>query len=740
MGMYDNPAFKDTTAVTTHNIHSKGDGFHVSHQDVYNLVQHEVRRTREMTNLHAQLHRIYAGNLDYHTTAFTNNFNHFVQLMPKYSDATVTGGGTLNAPNKKVHMRTKDHHLCLNRGNCANETHTALAVGCKDAYISDEKTENACSASHTPLTTSDNITSRMASMAEYYDKPSIGVAKKGEQSYPAIDGFEGDNIGTKASFDNSLIVKKTNNFSWFGSASEDAVGGTGANPNDLFYYTKVEYTNSPTGVPAGLSTTAEHAFADQNNEIFQNYAIAGGNCDTGYNNPITLQQAGKQVSNTCLGGADVGKMISEFPKGKPDAGTGTYYHWGNSSKAENKTNITSPASAPLTYSTGDQDKFLMYNSSKAFQKVDGKVILKHAKILTSVSNDFVNTNLPVPSGGENAEFIQIYKTSGTAGNPGPDKAYFVSGILGANDFMKNNFAFDGTGTGTGTTPTINLYARLKKINPGTADSDEACKSVSNSNTTHDVQLYDDKHGLSLQPASDIQNDVTGQGTNPKSKLCEFGKQMDIPGKYMLAIARVLQYQMKFTARELYLLNLYQYGTVVKIDKGTNPATAVSPIDEKKCKDVIKFGEGVQYVHKTDAQSIDCPTRYIVLPKAPAKAAVASSEIVVIGDVDGEITNGAPVPTSSFVLVEYTEPNLNKQALKDIYSGRPLVTLSHQKYRDIQTELLTNYKLVGHDIDELNKIAVLQEDTKVLGNKNYYMVMIYTVVLFFLLGTIYMISK
>lgn len=722
--MYDKPAFADTTTVTTHNIHSRGDGFHNSHRDVYKLVQNEVRRTKLMTDLHAQLHKIYAGNLDYHTSAFSEGLHTFFQLMPTYSDSNITGDKIMNT-DKKVYMRMNDHYNCLDGTAACTNTHKAEE--CNEAYVSKEDTTtNPCPNKHRELDGGSAITSAMASMAEYYGKTKIGLAQKGVQAYPAIEGYlqEGDFVG-------GAFTVKNGDPTWF-------TAGTVANPNDLFYYTKVEMTSdeNKSVAQAGLSTTAEPGFPNgtsptgtdvNTNNIFQNYSQAGANCDNDDPTSITLDKAGEQVG--CLENQNVGGLISRFPD---TVSKGNYYHWDFTHATANKIYIKNKK---LT----KNGQYLSTTDGNAFEKVKGEVILKHASIKGKTEVNFTADGLTVPV--DDAEFIQIYKT-----NSGDDKAFVVpKSSLTAASFMKNNFAF-GT---DGTMSTIELYARLKMVDSTSTSGNEACASVSNANTIHNVISYNTSHGKTLNSAKQYANQVSGQGAVTPSKLCEFAKQMNIPGRYMLAIARILRYQMKFTARELYLLNLYQYGTVVKIDSKTTTtpteAIVVSPIDETKCENVIGFSDTKKYGPKNGASATDCPAeRYIVLPLKHVNDATGVVKKKEFGYVDGEVANGADVPTnipsSSFVLVEYTETNLDNSDLKKIYSGRPLITLSHKKYKNIQDELLNNYRLVGHDIDELNKIAALQEDTRVLGNKNYYMVMIYTVILFFLLGTIYMISK
>jgi hypothetical protein len=67
-------------------------------------------------------------------------------------------------------------------------------------------------------------------------------------------------------------------------------------------------------------------------------------------------------------------------------------------------------------------------------------------------------------------------------------------------------------------------------------------------------------------------------------------------------------------------------------------------------------------------------------------------------------------------------------------------MTEKAYQEASKSLRDSYNLIEHDIKELNKIAALQEDVTVLGNMHYYRLIIYVVVLFFLIVSVYYISK
>lgn len=707
MSMY-NDDFKNKQHVTTHKMYDTGDSFHQHHKTVYNLVQNELKKTREMTNLHGKLHKIYAGNLDYHAAAFDKGIHKFIQLMPRPTSGAKLDQTSLSSVNKALHLRKKNHHLPLHDPG-ANGGTTESAM-CNTAYISAES--SGCDNTHERVFISSN---KIASMAEYYDKM-VGTATKNPplavgdtpppppEVYFAMDGFNREN------HDLNVSTQYTpSELQWFGQ-------DTTAKANDLFFKT-TPYTGE---------NSIEYPAVSEGSP-FVNYSTSNGpNCNAIIGNNIQLNDAIGHVKN-CLDNDQIRNTITEFPS-NPDPPN--FYKW-NINNPINK--ITLDATHNTLVIAADNSTIDVANSptdppganNTVFDLVKNNIIIKHDKI-GRISADVVGNSIAIPpsSDARNSDYIQIYTRMTSAGVIENSVAYFITETIGNEMLMKNNFAPNE----------IKLYARKKVVSP---TDQEPCRGLSNNNTPHELTYYDSTtYNEKELLATDIQSIVSGDGLSNErtTKLCEFGTQLTIPGKYLVAIARVLQYQQKFMARELYLLNLYQYGTIVKIegqDAAGNFKTVV-PIEESvACSKVVLAGDAADYPGS-------CPKRFIVLPLENASGI---DGVLLAADLNdaGQAASAVVLPKSNFAVVDYEKAHKNPNLMKS-YSGRPLITLSQKAYSDIQEELMSNYKLVGHDIDELNKISALQEDTKVLGNKNYYMVMIYTVILFFLLGTIYMISN
>lgn len=165
-----------------------------------------------------------------------------------------------------------------------------------------------------------------------------------------------------------------------------------------------------------------------------------------------------------------------------------------------------------------------------------------------------------------------------------------------------------------------------------------------------------------------------------------------------------------------LFDFYQRGTVVKYTavNGTENATIVP----------------VPFETYEEPPSVSTtPLRYIVFPREKVSPTTSKD----IEDIVECTTYFENCP-SSFVLVEWTIGNVKN--LAQYSSGAAFKGLTNEAYNKASQALLESYNIVEHDVKELNKIKALQTDVSILGNMNYYRMIIYAVVLFFLLVSVY----
>lgn len=304
---------------------------------------------------------------------------------------------------------------------------------------------------------------------------------------------------------------------------------------------------------------------------------------------------------------------------------------------------------------------------------------------------------------------------------------------------------------------------MKEATTTTSTTSECKELINNLQPRLDVMTENKK----LDDATSVLNTQYGNAQSPKN-WCNIRSTIDIHAKHILAMTYLVRYHTVFLQRELQMMNYYQYGTVVYINPETQLGTSILAQSVKPAFE--KINSKVQLVN--DAQTAkgqyqtatggtldklephnplelkQTPTGtklYIVLPKGSAGETDNEFQIPDVKDVGDLIlvkgVGTGMIPNtlySMFYLVPWSSSNIN--AVKKLSSGRAFKGLSYQMYNELGKDLRDTYKLAETDINEINKLHAMQGDLTAIGNKNYYMMLIYMVILFFLLVSIYYISK
>ena len=179
-------------------------------------------------------------------------------------------------------------------------------------------------------------------------------------------------------------------------------------------------------------------------------------------------------------------------------------------------------------------------------------------------------------------------------------------------------------------------------------------------------------------------------------------------------------------REMFLFDLYQRGTVVT---ASSPFLDTSIVKVTKDKDQNGDDIDIDYDKPPDTNT----TQFIVFPKGLDMNGVTGSDITT--NICKESDFKSPNPCEpNYVLVPWTAANLH--ALRKYSSGARFKGMTYSAYKRASDALMESYKTVEHDVKELNKIKALQTDVSILGNMQYYRLIIFVVVLFFLLVSVY----
>ena len=192
-------------------------------------------------------------------------------------------------------------------------------------------------------------------------------------------------------------------------------------------------------------------------------------------------------------------------------------------------------------------------------------------------------------------------------------------------------------------------------------------------------------------------------------------------------------------QEQYLFDLFQRGTVVQLIQSL-PGTAITVGIDMIRPITFPFPNGnpIYNTPDTPPDDFDGNNRlYIVFPHNSLTPDLKPIQFSSMAGVTNVGTN-ADYFESQFALVPWTKDTLEK--LKSYSSGKRFRGMTEKAYQEASKSLRDSYNLIEHDIKELNKIAALQDDVTVLGNMHYYRMIIYIVILFFLIVSVYYISK
>jgi hypothetical protein len=256
-----------------------------------------------------------------------------------------------------------------------------------------------------------------------------------------------------------------------------------------------------------------------------------------------------------------------------------------------------------------------------------------------------------------------------------------------------------------------------------------CHEVSNENTAkdHDFISVSNRNSNSFVDGTTSTSENEYLKKQPYNKLgntkrwCDFGTGTNNAGATMLDKLKEAKALSRFIMQELHLFNLFQYGTVVALSS-TPGSEGVAGSDVMPAED--------QTLQTTP--SVDTSDKYFVFPinalDSPLQPNTSISDTV----------SGTHTHVSNFVLYPWTTGNLDNT--KEYSSGRRFQGLTADAYQAIAKGLKTNYDLIESDSKELNKIAAMQEDLTAIGKMNYYRMIVYVIVMFFLLVCIYYISR
>ncbi len=337
------------------------------------------------------------------------------------------------------------------------------------------------------------------------------------------------------------------------------------------------------------------------------------------------------------------------------------------------------------------------------------IVLKFAKKNGNNILDANGTTITLPSG-KTPEYIQIYDTYD--GTTKSTVGYAMSSPI-LTDFVKNDFAVN-SGSGTGSTrgytrSSIRLYAAIKTAQ----DKDVHCGVISDKDSKSIIRIKEANDNIATVSSSSLTHQTFSKA------WCDVTMKINNDlGQHMEALQKIIQVVGRYLQMEMYLFDLYQRGTVVeKPSDGTSIFKEIpNPTPDANENHYIvfpKIKDAIGISNKIDIPNLQCPTE------------------TVVNKYCGSTRSGNK---SNYILIPYTQTNLDD--LKDYSSGARFKGLTEDAFQKASDALLESYKTVEHDVKELNKIKALQTDVSILGNMQYYRMIIYAVVLFFLLVSVY----
>ena len=335
-------------------------------------------------------------------------------------------------------------------------------------------------------------------------------------------------------------------------------------------------------------------------------------------------------------------------------------------------------------------------------------ILKHS-CLTSYNG---KETLVVP----NVAMFDFYQEYDTPNNV---KIYYAFEIADSDKFTKDDFV-DGTFAGDA----IKLYMRKKTI----TDKDESkstCAGLMLKTGVEQVRpsatlfaavavpsvinVPDDDTHLKLQP-TDTQN----------PKWCDVKLNAERAAKYLKALSFIMDDFAYSMRRDIMLLHLYTNGIPVTWDGTNKLITPTTPADTNKPNEPLD------------------QSKYIVVPGTGT--GIININFVIFNDnmtqdEKNRISTFGQIFTAKFTLVQNTTDNRKTYA-----ENLPSDGVTEKNYKKAWTDLSVASSKLIKEQDTLAKILKMNDDFSVLGTANYHRMIIYTLVLLFILVSLYYVSK
>ena len=362
-----------------------------------------------------------------------------------------------------------------------------------------------------------------------------------------------------------------------------------------------------------------------------------------------------------------------------------------------------------------------------YERVVG-LVLRHSKITGITGKDTINGN---------TEYIQIYDTEGIGGSSPGKKSYNIDNATNS-DFVSDAFAKVSGGEAS-----VRLYSIRRHVS-GSESITNNCHSISSKTLLSPNLAIDDNKKLgsagSLLDIQPYHKPINPNGQPIDKKWCDIRAGQAEAGKYLLKILQIAKVHATFIMQEQYLFDLFQRGTVVQLIQSL-PGTAITVGIDMIRPITFPFPNGnpIYNTPDTPPDDFDGNNRlYIVFPHK--QASTLGVNVTRFSNMAGITNIGTNVEyfQSQFAIVPWTINTL--EDLKDYSSGKRFRGMTEKAYQEASKSLRDSYNLIEHDIKELNKIAALQDDVTVLGNMHYYRMIIYIVILFFLIVSVYYISK
>lgn len=450
-----------------------------------------------------------------------------------------------------------------------------------------------------------------------------------------------------------------------------------ATPNDLYYKAYSNIVNPDDTHPLIAADNPFTTYSDKLKDLkFQSYTLPTPESVNPSYVPYTLM-------NTEDGGRAVTKLKNLLPSG-----------------------------SATVKETLDKNKLVVtidnVPNENLFRLVKG-VVLKRDIVFPSSATPVDNPNIT-----PDTEYVQVY-TTGTGTDKNNSLYAPVSNVPDLSGFVNNDFA----------SGSIRLYAAVKTITASDGSTTD-CGSISNPDDRNIIPIttsVDDSIIVEESAANILRNNQPVRRGASSKKWCDVINAPKKDGEKLLHMHKIIQAVGVHIQRELFLFDLYQRGTVVK---GT--------VTVNGSKNTV-LDTSIQRDETVNLEDLDNPpdvneSQYIVIPKLMTLPQQASA-IQITTSIE---PSACKLCASNYVIVPWTSGNL--ETLKAYSSGARFKGMSNSAYKKASDALMESYKTVEHDVKELNKIKALQTDVSILGNMHYYRMIIYAVVLFFLLVSMY----